>query len=500
MIFLGIDCGTQSTKTVALDFDSGRVIASASHPHHLIEGLPLGHMEQNPSEWTDAADVTIRSVLDKLGARRSEVMGIGVSGQQHGLVLLDANDAVVRPAKLWCDTSTTVQCQEITAHFGGSDSVIEMVGNAMLPGYTASKILWVRQNEPENWEKVRSVLLPHDYLNFWLTGNKTMEFGDASGTALLDVRLREWSQPMLDFIAPELRDMLPPLQSSLAPSGQLRSELADAWGLTENVVVSAGGGDNMMGAIGTGNTTTGYVTASLGTSGTLFACSDQAAIDPLGEVAGFCDSTDQWLPLVCTMNVTLVTELARGMFGWTHEDYDHAVADIPAGADGLLMLPYLVGERTPNLPHGSGVLYGVNVTNMTPAHFARACMEGVTLGLGYGLLRLKELGIAPVEIRLTGGGSHSKVWRQIAADIFEVPVVCLKTGEGAALGAAIQAAWCFREADSSDVDSIHDFAKRFIMLDESTRVQPDPDNTAVYREAIKRMSALRECLHQGDFL
>jgi xylulokinase len=500
MIFLGIDCGTQSTKTIALDYQSGRVVASASQEYPLIAGLPPGHMEQHPSDWTDAAEKTILSVLQQLGARRSEVRGIGVSGQQHGLVVLDSEDQVVRPAKLWCDTSTVDQCDTITKHFGGTSTVIELVGNAMLPGYTAPKILWIRENEPSNWERVRSVLLPHDYLNFWLTGVKTMEYGDASGTALMDVREREWSQPMLDFIAPGLGSMLPPLQSSLAPAGTLRPKLCAAWGLESEVTVSAGGGDNMMGAIGTGNTAPGCVTASLGTSGTLFACSDQAAIDPAGEVAGFCDSADQWLPLVCTMNVTLVTELARGMFGWSHGDYDSAIAGTPAGANGLLLLPYLVGERTPNLPHGTGVLHGLTVTNMTAPHIARACMEGVTLGLGYGLNRLRELGIATTEIRLTGGGSHSPAWRQIAADIFEVPVVCLKTGEGAALGAAVQSAWASNAAGPGDHASFHDFTSRFVVLDEATRATPEKNHAPVYREMLARMQALRSCLKHGELL
>ncbi len=500
MIFLGIDCGTQSIKAIAMDFDSGRVLASASHPHCLIEGLPPGHMEQNPSNWITAADATVRAVLDQLGVRKSEVCGVGVSGQQHGLVVLDSEDAVVRPAKLWCDTSTASQCDAITAHFGGSAAVIEMVGNAMLPGYTAPKILWLREEEPSNWEKVAHVMLPHDYLNFWLTGRKMMEYGDASGTALMDVRTREWSRPMIEFIDPRLHSMLPELQSSLAAAGELRAELRDAWGLSGDVTISAGGGDNMMGAIGTGNTISGCVTASLGTSGTLFACSDQAAIDPLGEVAGFCDSTDHWLPLVCTMNVTLVTELARGMFGWSHSDYDAVLTTTPAGADGLLLLPYLVGERTPNLPHGCGVLHGLNVTNMTSAHIARACVEGVTLGLGYGLARLRELGIAPTEIRLTGGGSHSQGWRQIAADVFEVPVVCLKTGEGAALGAAIQAAWVASDAGQARDMAFHDFAARFVVLDESTRVEPNPANTTIYRNALTRMNTLRNCLKTAKLL
>ncbi|MFZ4683391.1 MAG: FGGY family carbohydrate kinase, partial [Terrimicrobiaceae bacterium] len=201
MIFLGIDCGTQSTKTIALDWESGRILASAQKAYDFVPGLPPGAMEQNPQDWTDAADATISEVLGKLGDRKNEVRAIGVSGQQHGLVVLDENDAVIRPAKLWCDTSTTAQCAEVTAHFGGDNALTALVGNTMRPGYTAPKILWLRQNEPANWKKTASVLLPHDYLNFWLTGVKRMEFGDASGTALLDVETRQWSSKVVDFIA-----------------------------------------------------------------------------------------------------------------------------------------------------------------------------------------------------------------------------------------------------------------------------------------------------------
>lgn len=494
MISLGIDCGTQSTKVIALDLETGRVIASASKPHDLIAGLPPGHMEQHPEDWRDAADEAIRAVLSKLGDRASDVRAIGVSGQQHGLVVLDGQGAVVRPAKLWCDTSTAGQCREITDHFGGTGTLIEMVGNAMLPGFTAPKILWLRENEPDNWAKTKTVLLPHDYLNWWLTGHAAMEYGDASGTALLDVRKREWAPAVVDFIASDLAEKLPPLQSSLKPVGTLRGELLEKWGLRGPVVVSAGGGDNMMGAIGTGNTTADAVTASLGTSGTLFACAAEPVVDPQGEVAGFCDSTDQWLPLICTMNVTLVTELARKLFDLSHDAVDDALGRTAAGANGLLLLPYLVGERTPNLPDGCGVLHGLRVSNFTQDHLLRACVEGVTLGLGYGLNRLRQLGIAPSEIRLTGGGSHSRAWRQIAANIFETPVVCLDTGEGAALGGAIQAAWA-ESADSRPAgESLHEFAARFVKLDESSRVEPQRETFETYRSALEKSATLRSAL------
>ena len=270
-----------------------------------------------------------------------------------------------------------------------------------------------------------------------------MEFGDASGTALMDVRARTWCRKVCDAIDPRLMEMLPSLGSSLEPAGPLLPLLAAEWGLSPKIVVSGGGGDNMMAAIGTGNTNPGVVTASLGTSGTIFACADKPVIDSHGEIAAFCDSADHWMPLLCTMNVTVATEAFRHLFGWDHARMDAEISSVPPGADGLLFLPYLQGERTPNLPHGCGVLHGMTTSNLTPAHMARAAMAGVTLGMAYGLRRMESLGLKPTEIRLTGGGSQSPVWRQILADVFGYPVVTMESAEGAALGAAITCWKCF---------------------------------------------------------
>ena len=499
MITLGIDSGTQSTKTIALDISTGDVLASAQQAYGFVETKEEGAMEQDPAVWIAAVESTITQVLQKLGTRCKEIAGIGVSGQQHGLVLLDAGDRVVRPAKLWCDTSTTAQCAELTTSLGGEAAVITLTGNAMLPGYTAPKILWVRQNEPQNWEKSVSVLLPHDYINWWLTGEKSMEFGDASGTALLDVRSRTWSQPVINAVAPNLAAKLPPLRPSSEPAGTLRPELAAQWDLPSGVTVSSGGGDNMMGAIGTGNVQPGVMTASLGTSGTLYAFSNTPVVDPKGEIAAFCDSTGHWMPLACTMNVTLVTELTRKLFdGWNHDRYDVEAATVPAGSDGLLLLPYLAGERTPNLPRGSGVLHGLTTRNLTPAHLARAAMEGVTLGLAYGLSRFQDLGVNPSEIRLTGGGSQSSFWRQLCADVFGVPTVCLSSSEGAALGAALQAAWSAGKDHS--MESLHTLSDRLVKLDESTRCSPDSKNVAIYQELLSRANKLRNTLSAAGLI
>ena len=499
MITLGIDSGTQSTKCIALDNNTGKIVASASQAYGMIAGLPPGHLEQDPAEWLKAVDHSVRAVIAQLGKRKDEIKAIGVSGQQHGFVPLDKKNNVIRPAKLWCDTSTTEQCAQFEAEFGGADELIKLGGNAMLPGYTAPKILWLKQHEPKNFKALKTVLLPHDYLNFYLTGERTMEFGDASGTGLLDVRTKQWCKPLVDFIDEGLEECLPVPGSSRRAIGLLTDSLREDWGLAKSPVVSAGGGDNMMGAIGTGNVEPGVVTVSLGTSGTVYAYSAEPVVDPEGEVAAFCDSTDRWMPLVCTMNVTVATEQARKLFGWSHEEMDKHIAAAPAGAGGLFFLPYLNGERTPNLPLGKGVLYGLTTETMQPGHLARAVMEGATLGLAYGLNRFRQLGIEPAEIRLTGGGSQSAAWRQICADVFGVPTVCLQSAEGAALGAALQAAYAFAAAEGKPV-RFRDLAKKHVKLDESTRCKPDDDKKETYARILAKQSDLTKRLHAAGYL
>src|SRR5213596_2675472 len=274
-LLIGIDSGTQSTKVLVLDADSGRVVAASAETYDLIPNLPPGAKEQHPHTWRDATQKAVRKALALAVARPGEVKAIGVSGQQHGFVPLDKNGQVIRPAKLWCDTSTAAECDEIMAKVGGLKATIRTMGNAVLPGFTASKILWLKKREPKNYARLATVLLPHDYLNFWLTGEKVMEYGDASGTALLDVRTRQWSSATIDAIDPELAGKLPRLIPSDKPACRLHPLTARTLDLNPGVLVSAGGGDNMMGAIGTGNTRQGIVTASFGTSGTIYACAEE---------------------------------------------------------------------------------------------------------------------------------------------------------------------------------------------------------------------------------
>jgi len=485
VITLGIDCGTQGTKTIALDPGTNTVLAQASASYGLKAGLPPGHAEQDPALWIESLETTIREVIRQLGTRRAEVAALGVSGQQHGFVPLDDRGEVIRPAKLWCDTSTIEECEIFAREFGGTSGLIARTGLDMLPGFTAPKILWLKRHEPANFARLAHVLLPHDYLNFHLTGQIAMEYGDASGTALLDVRERRWSSDLCGFIDPDLEGKLPPLGSSRRPVGHLRPELARKWGLPEGVAISAGGGDNMMGAIGTGNILPGRVTASLGTSGTIFAYSRAPVIDPRGEIAAFCDSTDAWMPLLCTMNVTVATEQVRKLFGWSHADFDAAVASAPAGAGGLIFLPYLQGERTPNLPDARGSLHGMTLQNYTPAHLARATMEGVTLGMAYGLTRLRELGIQPTEIRLIGGGSKSAVWRTICANVFGCPVVTVSNPEGAAFGAAIQALSIVRPDKS-----VEEWSDSLAGTIPSERIEPSPEAAELYQRLAAEQVAL----------
>jgi xylulokinase len=480
-LILGIDSGTQSTKALAIDARDGKVLGSASQPYDLIPDLPPGAKEQHPHTWRDATAAAIRQALRGARASGAEVKAIGISGQQHGFVPLDKDAEVIRPAKLWCDTSTAAECDEITEKLGGPKATIRALGNAVLPGFTASKILWLKKHEPKNYKRLATVLLPHDYLNFWLTGEKTMEYGDASGTALMDVKKRKWSSAAINAIDPELAGKLPELRSSDKAAGKLLASTARALDLTSDVLVSAGGGDNMMGAIGTGNTREGVITASFGTSGTIYACVEKPVVDPQGEIAGFCDSTNRWLPLLCTMNVTVATELMRNYLGWTHERFSAAIARVPAGAGGLLLLPYLEGERTPNVPDGTGVFLGVNQRTWSAENFARAAMEGVTLGMNYGLRRLAELGVKPKQIRATGGGAKSKTWRQIMADVFDAEVVTLKVSEGAAYGAALQALWTWRRAQGEKV-SIQEITDQFVELNPTETATPDSKTVEIYRE------------------
>ena len=498
MLSLGIDSGTTACKALVLDVETGRVLASARAPHSFIEGLPHGHVEQDPRMWINAAESVLEKCLEKLGDARKQIAAIGVSAQQHGLVALDERSQPVRPAKLWCDTSTAEEAEVLNRAFGSLDELIRRTGNAMVSGYTAPKILWLKEREPQNFQATRTVLLPHDFLNLWLTGERQMEYGDASGTGLVDVRTRTWCEPLADFIDPELLNKLPPLRSSRAPAGLLRAKLGQKWGIGD-ALVSAGSGDNMMAAIGTGNIQSGNVTLSLGASGTLCAFAEAPVIDPRGEISAFCDSTDHWLPLICTMNVANVVERFRELFGWDMRTLETTVAQTRAGADGITFLPYLQGERLPNLPNGRGVLHGLNLGNTDRPHVARAVVEGIIIVLANGWKRMRELNLSATELRITGGGGKSAIVRQIVSDVFGLPVIGFKIWEGAALGAAIHAAWAFCLAKGSPL-SLDEIVKSAVKFDRKTRVEPRKENVALYAELRGRHADLTRKLALGGYL
>lgn len=437
--FLGLDCGTQSTKALLLDAATSEVVAVGRAPHQIIERAD-GTREQHPDWWTDAVLAATADARQQAGA--VEVAGIGVSGQQHGLVCLGGDDRPVRTAKLWNDTTTAAECVRLTEAVGGSAAALRLTGNSFLPGYTAPKVAWLRRHEPDTYAATKRMCLPHDYLNLWLCGAFATEPGDASGTAYVDVRTRQYSPTVLDVLDAH-RDWdatLPPIVPSLSVLGQLRPSVADALGLAPSVLVSAGGGDNMLAAIGVGAVVEGPVVVSLGTSGTAFAYRDAAAIDPRGEAAAFCDSTGGWLPLVCTLNCTVATEWVRSLFGLDHAALERGLAASPVGARGVTFLPHLEGERTPNCPRGAGVLSGLRAEH-DPADLVRAVVEGVTFGLEYALHALRRSGVMPTEITLVGGGARSDGWAQLCADVFGLPVRRPPETDAGALGGALQARW-----------------------------------------------------------
>jgi len=498
MLCLGFDSGTTTCKGVVLDADSGKVLTQASAPHSFVEGLPRGHVEQDPQIWSDAAERVILTCLEKIGERRNEVVAIGVSAQQHGLVALDDRNQPLRPAKLWCDTSTADQSEKLNRALGNADALIEQTGNVMVPGYTAPKILWLKENEPENFSATRTILLPHDYLNFWLTGERQMEYGDASGTGLLDIRSRTWCEPLAEFIDKGLLTKFPPLRSSTRPVGLLRSALREKFQLGD-ILVSAGGGDNMLGAIGTGNITPGRLTISLGTSGTIYTFVETPVVDPRREISAFCDSTDHWLALACTMNMANAVERVRSLFGWEMQALERNVARSEPGANGLTFLPYFHGERLPNLPNGTAVIHGLNSSNTNRHDIARALVEGIVIGLAQGMNRLISLGIEAKELRITGGGAKSAGMRQVIADVFGLPLIGLKVVEGAALSAAIQAGWTYSQTKGEPLQ-LEKIVKSAVKTDRKMRAEPRKENRALYADLRGRHADLTRKLASSGYL
>jgi xylulokinase len=486
---LGIDLGTQHLKVVLYDPEARETVAVESAALDLYQ-TDEGLAEQQAHWWINA----LKEALAKVGKDiRKSVAAIGVSGQQHGFVPIDKAGEVQAPVKLWCDTSTGAECEAIMSDFGGADAALDEVGNLILPGYTASKVRWFRDSHPRPYAQMDCILLPHDYLNFYLTGERCMEAGDASGTGFLDIRKRAWSEKMLKAIDAnrDLRECLPEVRIDNESIGQLTSTVAEEVGLPVGTPVSIGGGDNMMGAIGTGNVRPGVVTMSLGTSGTVYAYSNKPIIDPKGNIAAFCSSAGGWLPLLCTMNCTVTTELIRGLLDADIAAFDAQVAQAERGAGGVITVPFFNGERTPNLPDAKGCIVGLDSRNTQPENIMRSAVEGATFSLRFGIDELAGLGIDAQEIVLTGGGANSPIWRQIVADICGAPVTVLTNEEGAAFGAALQALAMLDGTDIADLTEDH------LGRDESRCCEPRQsavnfynDTYNEYQRTVEKVAAL----------
>lgn len=489
---LGIDLGTQSLKTLIYDTKARHIVASASSPVDIIQNAD-GTAEQVASWWIAALD---HCMAELPKADKQAIGALAVSGQQHGFVPVDAEGAVVANVKLWCDTTTTAECDEIMTAVGGREACVAMSGNAIMTGYTAPKILWLKKHQPKAYEAMATVMLPHDYLNFFLGNVRAMEYGDASGTGLLDVRTRQWQSDIINAIdnSGHLARCLPPLHEGLGPIGYVSETIAERYGLPSGIPIAPGGGDNMMGAIGTGNVSSGVVTMSLGSSGTVYACSDAPITDPAERLAAFCSSTGGWLPLLCTMNCTLTTELTRTCLDTPLQELEALVSNAPVGSQGVLTLPFFNGERTPNLPKGKGNILGLDATNYAKSNLLRSAMEGASYGLKLGIEALEESGLKIEQIRLIGGGSKSATWCQMVADICNAEVVLLKEDEGAAFGAALQA-YATQKIDQGETANIEQLATEHVELD-TQKYQPVSEQVANYKALYTNYKQAVETLSQ----
>ncbi|MDR1506797.1 MAG: xylulokinase [Treponema sp.] len=488
----GIDLGTQSCKVILYDYEAKKIIAQAQASVDMIAKND-GTREQD-ARWFESA---LKACFDGLGAdQKATIAALGVSGQQHGFVPLDSLGAPLYNVKLWCDTSTAAECAELTKAAGGEDAIIADAGLPMRPGYTASKVLWFKKHQGTAFKQLRHILLPHDYVNFLLTGEYSAEYGDASGTALFDVRKRTWSEKICALIDPSIIDCLPKLVAPNAPAGSVSAKAARTFGIPEGAVVAAGGGDNMMGAVGTGTVRDGFLTMSLGTSGTLYGYSTSPVVDPSGDLAAFCSSSGGWLPLLCTMNCTVASEEFRLLFGLDVGAFDALAGKAPVGAEGIVLLPFFNGERTPNLPNGRASVNGITAANFKKENIARSALESAIFGMRIGLEGFNKLGFKAREIRLIGGGAKSPLWQKIAANVMKLPVRAPSGGEAAAMGGAIQALWCLACSGKGAVAgtaavastvagtsaAVEDLVDEHVVL-EGAIVEPDAPAAAAYDEA-----------------
>ncbi len=449
-VFLGIDIGTSGTKTLAMR-DDGVILASATVEYPLYSPKP-GWSEQQPADWWDASVKSVRKVMKAAKLKAADVGGIGLSGQMHGSVFLDKAGKVIRPALLWNDQRTVAECAEIERLAGGRKRLIKMVANPALTGFTAPKILWLRNNEKKNFDRTVQVLLPKDYVRYEMTGEFATEVSDASGTLLLDVVKRKWSSNLLSKLDLD-SSLLPKVYESEDVTGGLTAAAAKAMGLNAGTPVVGGGGDQAASAIGNGIVRRGVVSATMGTSGVVFAHSDEVQVDPEGRLHTFCHAVrGKWHVMGCVLS-------AGGSLQWfrnqlcqdeiaqakrkkidPYELITRQAAEAPVGSEGLFFLPYLTGERTPYAdPNARGSWVGLSLRH-GKGHLARAVMEGATYAMRDSLEIARGMDIPVKEVRLSGGGARSEFWRQMQADIYGQQVVTINAEEGPAYGVALLAA------------------------------------------------------------
>ncbi len=445
---LGIDIGTSGTKTVLFNEDGGTVASSLKeYPMYQPE---VGWAEQDPEDWWQAVCSSVQDVISKSGVKPSDIKGIGLSGQMHGAVLLDADNKVLRRAIIWCDQRSSKECDQIT-ELVGKDKLIEITANPALTGFTAAKVMWVKNNEPNIFKKVRKILLPKDYIRFRLTGEFATEVTDASGMQFMDVPHRCWSGEIISKLGLDI-SMFGKIYESQEITGKITKEAAKLTELKEGTPVVGGAGDQAAGAVGNGIVRPGVISSTIGTSGVVFAYSDKVIIDPFGRVHTFCHAIpDTWHIMGVTQGAGLSLKWFRDNFCMEEKRVaellgidpyvlmDEEAEKMPIGCNGLIYLPYLMGERTPHLdPDARGVFFGLSASHGKP-HMIRAIMEGVVYSLMDCLEIIKGMGIDAAEIRASGGGGKSRLWKQMQADVFGKDIYTVSSGEGPALGVALLA-------------------------------------------------------------
>ena len=477
MPVLGIDVGTGGTRALVVD-ETGHIISSATEEHIPFASPQLGWAEQDPRDWWRAATVAIRKALQSAHVSPGSISCVGFSGQMHGTVLLDERDEVIRPALIWCDQRTQAQCDELHRVFG-QRHLIELTCNPALTNFTLTKMLWVREHEPQNWARVRKVMLPKDYVRLRLSGESAIDVADASGTLMLDVARRKWADEVLQKTGIDSR-LLPGLCESPEVCGQVSADGAKESGLAAGTRLVAGAGDQAAGAVGIGINRPGTVSATIGTSGVVFAATDRPALDPQGRLHTFCHAIpNRWHVMGVTQSAGLSLRWFRDQLGTgeppSGDLYDQmcvAASRVNAGSDGAFWAPYLMGERTPHLdPNARAAFIGLTASHRR-AHLIRAVLEGVAFSLKDTFTILEEIGVPARQVRLGGGGARSPLWRQIQADVYGSEVEILAAEEGAAYGAAILAGVGARVW--STVDQACDAVVRV-----AARVQPDPRSTSL---------------------